>query len=72
MDVVSVKNIERDDDNLILTLEGVPGVSFDYWFTGPANIEAACNGAELKQCRLGDYLKCSVAFTKKQAELSLR
>jgi alpha-galactosidase len=72
MDVVSVKNIERDDDNLILTLEGVPGESFDYWFTGPANIEAACGGAELKQCRLGDYLKCSVAFTEKQAELSVR
>jgi hypothetical protein len=70
MDSVSVKALRRNNGALILSLEGIPGKSFDYWFAGSGG--AACSGGTLVETRNGSYLKAAVTFSAKEAELTIK
>jgi alpha-galactosidase len=71
MDVVSVRDGTRKQGALVLSLEGIPGETFDYWFAAPEDVRCSCRGARAGQFRNGSYLKCAVSFTEQYAELSL-
>jgi alpha-galactosidase len=75
MDSISVRELKWKAGTLVLSLEGVPGESFDYWFAlGDEKHEPAlhCTGGTISVTRQGSYIKCSAVFTVKQAELSIK
>jgi alpha-galactosidase len=74
MDLVSVKALRREGSSLALDLEGIPGESFDYWFSLPGGEapEALCTGGKVSASLQDGCLCCSLAFEEKRAELILK
>jgi alpha-galactosidase len=76
MDSVSVRDLKWEAGSLRLSLEGIPGECFDYWFlVQDEKTEPHCQGGTVALLRHsrgpGCYLKCSVFFTEQRAELDL-
>ncbi|MDR0313372.1 MAG: alpha-galactosidase [Treponema sp.] len=73
MDVISVKYINRRDSSLTLCLEGIPGESIDYWFTlnGATKLKIECTGGSITSSIQESFLKCTVSFEHKDAELKI-
>ncbi|MDR2135948.1 MAG: hypothetical protein LBO76_04960, partial [Treponema sp.] len=74
MDNVSVRDLAWKASALTLSLAGIPGERFDYWFLvrdGTAEPAVSCGGGTVTLVRQGPYLRCSVSFGEDRAELSL-
>jgi alpha-galactosidase len=78
MDNVSVRDLNWKAATLTLSLEGIPGEQFNYWFLvqdsnadGKTEFSIRCTGGTVAALRQGPYLACSVTFAEKRAELSV-
>jgi alpha-galactosidase len=81
MDAVSVKGMKRADNALTLSLAGIPGETFDYWFVlkdGPLSpddgkpVSATGEGVVIEPPRPDGFFKCSVTFgAEKEKEITL-
>jgi len=70
-DIISVKDIKYEGETCTLCLEGIEGESFDYWFmlNKQRGLEIECTGGTVKSEISDCFLKCSVSFRDKDAEL---
>jgi hypothetical protein len=82
MDVISVKHINYQASSLTIALEGIPGTHYDYWFImnggtvdfsqKSIDLKLECTGGNVTSLIQGCFLKCTVSFENKDAELILR